>query len=576
MLRPEILSILPDALVELYLKAEADILADMARRIRGYNCYIPAAIHQMRVLEEMGMVREIVLRRLGKLTGQTEEELKQLMLEAGEASLRSDDEVYRRAGLNPPPLRASSALRDILQAGLDQTAGTFQNLTGTTANTAAQQFERALDRTWMQISMGGIDYNTAVANAIKDLAKDGIKAIRYPSGREDSLETAVRRAAVTGINQTMGKLQMARLEEMEWDLVETTAHAGARPSHAVWQGRIFSIRGSGNYPDFYQSTGYGTGAGLCGWNCSHSFRPWQEGMSRIYTPEMLEAYEKDTVSYNGEQIPRYEALQKQRTLERNVRRYKRENLLDGTPETAKKLKHWQSRLKDFTEQTGLKRQSGREMIPGFGKNRAAAGGKQNSVSSGAPVQLTPKQSIKPSPLLTQLPKRQRLEIEKELSVIPQKIRQLAETRISRIILNDNDIGSNYTPKTEEIILSLRRESGDVIHEYGHALEKALDLYHNQEFLAIRAKDLQSITADDIMIDMDRYTKTMVYIDHKKFVSRYQGMLYYPDELRDLEFPDSIRSMWEYFSEGFMYYFCNAKELKAKDPDLFNFIRRIMQ
>lgn len=371
MLRPEILSILPNALVELYLKAEADILADMARRIRGYNYYIPAAIHQTRVLEEMGMVRETVLRRLGKLTGQTEEELKQLMLEAGEASLRSDDEVYRRAGLNPPPLRASSALRDILQAGLDQTAGTFQNLTGTTANTAAQQFERALDRTWMQIPMGGIDYNTAVTNAIKDLAKDGIKAIRYPSGREDSLETAVRRAAVTGINQTMGKLQMTRLEEMEWDLVETTAHAGARPSHAVWQGRIFSIRGSGNYPDFYQSTGYGTGAGLCGWNCSHSFRPWQEGMSRIYTPEMLEAYEKDTVSYNGEQIPRYEALQKQRALERNVRRYKRENLLDGTPETAKKLKHWQSRLKDFTEQTGLKRQSGREMVPGFGKSQTA-------------------------------------------------------------------------------------------------------------------------------------------------------------------------------------------------------------
>ena len=306
------------------------------------------------------MVREEILARLKTLTGRADRELRQLMQEAGGVALKSDDAVYRRQGMNPPPVSASEDLQKILQAGYEKTSGTFRNLTLTTARTAAHQFEQALDRAYMQITLGGMDYNTAIRSTIKQLSAEGVWAIRYPTGRTDTIEVAVRRAVVTGVNQTALRLQDARADEMGADLVEVSAHAGARPSHAQWQGGIYSRSGkSRKYPDFVKTTGYGTGAGLGGWNCSHSFRPWFEGMSRTYDKALLKEYQAKDYEYNGVKMTEYEALQEQRRIERSIRRWKREqNALQAagldSSEASAKITEWNRRQKDFLEQTGLK------------------------------------------------------------------------------------------------------------------------------------------------------------------------------------------------------------------------------
>lgn len=360
MLKPEYLQRVPDGMIKLYAQAEADILADMARRISAYDYWIPAVGHQAKMLEEAGMVREEILARLKTLTGRTNRELRQLMQEAGGAALKSDDAVYRRQGMNPPPVSASEDLQKILQAGYEKTAGTFRNLTLTTARTAAHQFAQALDRAYMQITLGGMDSGTAIRNTIKQLSAEGVGAIRYPTGRTDTIEVAVRRAVVTGVNRTALRLQDARADEMGADLVEVSAHAGARPSHAQWQGGIYSRSGkSRKYPDFRKATGYGTGAGLGGWNCSHSFRPWFEGMSRTYDKALLKEYQAKDYEYNGVKMTEYEALQEQRKIERNIRRWKREqNALQAagldSSEASAKITEWNRRQKDFLEQTGLK------------------------------------------------------------------------------------------------------------------------------------------------------------------------------------------------------------------------------
>lgn len=360
MLKPEYLQNVPRRMLKLYAQVEADILCDMANRIVKYDFWIPAVEHQAKVLEEAGLVRADIINRLRLMTGKTEEELQSLMVEAGTAALKSDDEVYKRAGLNPPPVRASDRLQEVLQAGYDQTLGEFENLTRTTAQTATRQFEKALDRAYLQIAMGGMDQNMAIRSAIKDLAKKGIDAIEYPSGRTDTIEVAVRRATITGVNQMALKLQDARADEMNSDLVETSAHSGARPTHAEWQGQIFSRSGKHpKYPDFRKATGYGTATGLGGINCSHSFAPWFEGMSRTYSKELLEEYEAKNFEYNGEKMTEYEALQEQRKIERNIRRWKREqtalaSIGEDVSEASAKLKEWNMTHKDFLEQTGLK------------------------------------------------------------------------------------------------------------------------------------------------------------------------------------------------------------------------------
>lgn len=368
MLSPEYLEQLPLNMIALYSQAEQDILADMARRIAAYDYWIPAADYQYQKLIAMGNFHGYVMTALSARTGKTRAELEKLMQEAGSKVLSFDTGIYKKHGLSPPPLAVSIELQRILQAGLKQTNGLFQNLTRTTANTAAGQFEEALDRAYMQIISGAFDYNTAIRMAVKDLSKQGVGAVKYPNGHMDTIEVAVRRAVVTGVNQTCAKMRLSLADEMGCDLVEVTAHAGARPAHAVWQGGIYSRSGSSlKYPDFESVTGYGTGAGLCGWNCRHSFYPYFEGSPRAYTPELLKKYGEKNYRYHGRRMTEYEASQQQRYIERQIRRWKREQgamQAAGLPtsEAAAKVRQWQSTQRDFIRQTGLKRQYDREQI----------------------------------------------------------------------------------------------------------------------------------------------------------------------------------------------------------------------
>ena len=368
MLTPEYLEDLPEEILRLFYAAEQEILADMARRVSTYEYWIPAAEYQRQKLREAGVLQEDILKSLSGITGRSEAELKRLMQEAGTKALQSDTAVYEAAGMTVQNIADSEPLRAILNAGYKATAQTMRNICKTTAHTATMQFENALDLAWLKVQSGAFDTDSAVRAAIKELSERGIQSIRYPSGRTDSIEVAVRRAIVTGVNQTAGQLQEELADELGCDLVEVSAHAGARPEHAKWQGKIYSRSGNDpKYPDFKKSTGYGTGAGLCGWNCRHTFGPYIEGSPPVWSEEQLAELDAPKYEYGGKMLTEYEASQQQRHNERQIRRWKREEAamqaagLDSS-EAAAKVTEWQERQQEFLAQTWFKRQYGREQI----------------------------------------------------------------------------------------------------------------------------------------------------------------------------------------------------------------------
>lgn len=377
MLTPEQLDALPEAALELWRQVEEDILADMARRISRLGGLTDTAAWQAFRLEQTRLFRRDLVKRLSQTLGKSEAEIRRLLTAAGTQALAADDAIYRAAGLSPVPPNDSPALLNLLTAGARQTQGTFVNLTATTANTATGQFERALDRAWLQTASGAFDYQTAVRRCVSDLAASGLEAVHYPSGHVDTLEVAVRRAVITGVNQTAGRLQAARMEEMGCDLVEVTAHAGARPSHAEWQGKIFSRSGTHpKYPPFSR-TGYGTGAGLCGWNCRHNFYPFFEGLSEpVYTEARLNQLNARDIEYQGRKYTRYEINQMQRYRERRVRRWKRQFVMEeaaglDSTQSAVKLAHARTQLRQFANDTGGRVDSARVSVNGFGQSEAS-------------------------------------------------------------------------------------------------------------------------------------------------------------------------------------------------------------
>lgn len=376
MLTPEYLDSLPEPVLKLFRQVEGDILEDMARRISKMGAVTATADWQRWRLEQLGETREFIYYHLQRLTGKTQGELNALFQEAGGTALYYDDQIYRAFGLTPGKANENPELLQLLNAGARQTQQSFQNLTRTTANTATQQFERALDRAWLQVSSGAFSYQAAIRTAIKSLASTGMQAIQYPTGHVDTLEVAVRRAVLTGVGKTTGEICLAHAEEMGCDLMEITAHPGARPSHMVWQGKIVSLSGRKGYLS-KSDIGYGTGAGFKGWNCRHDWFPYFEGLSEsAYPREKLREYENQTVTYNGKTLSYYDATQQQRYLERQIRRWKREyKMMDAagqdTTQASMKLAKWRAAEKDFCKQTGLDRDGFRSQVEGFGRSEAS-------------------------------------------------------------------------------------------------------------------------------------------------------------------------------------------------------------
>ena len=394
MLTPEYLETMPDAMVALWQQVEDDILLDIARRIAQADeadLLTPSAIWQAWRYEQTRAVQQDVVNTLARYSGKNKDLIRQLLLDAGLQTLAADDAQYRAAGLSPSDVQTNAALNNLLDAGYRQTLGTWQNLTATTAGTVAGAFAQRMDRAWLQVSSGAFDYNTAIKRAVDDLA-DQMPGVTYPSGHRDTLEVAARRAILTGVNQTAAKLQLARAEEMGCEFVEVTAHEGARPEHALWQGKVYHIGGAILYEgiwyeDFETATGYGTGPGLCGWNCRHNFYPFFPGVSvRSYTQDKLDALNAREIGYNGRLYTWYEITQMQRELERRVRKYKRRYLAEqaagqDTTATAVRLRDARRALNDFIQATGGKVDGARTSVTGFGYPEGRQTNKQVKVQN---------------------------------------------------------------------------------------------------------------------------------------------------------------------------------------------------
>ena len=354
-----------------YESLELEIIEEIATRIAKVGYANTVVLNDIQIAQEMGILYQDIITLVAKYNNTSYEKVAEIFEEAGAKTLKFDDKIYTEAGLNPLPINQSPSMVQMLNATIEKTAGNLQNLVMTTANTAQTQFYNAMNRAYMEVSTGVKSYTKSILDAIDNISSQGAN-ITYPSGRNMSLESAVRMNIITGVNQTCGKLQELRADELGWDLMELTAHSGARPSHASWQGKIVSRSGQKGYLSL-DDIGYGTATGFKGVNCRHDWYPYLKGSTRTYTQEQLNEWQNEKVTYNGKEYSKYDATQLQRAMERRIRADKKELAgLQGILTSAKdnKLiedtrtefgrrsllyKTHQNELDDFIQQTSLRK-----------------------------------------------------------------------------------------------------------------------------------------------------------------------------------------------------------------------------
>ena len=361
---------------QLYTNLELDIIEEIAKRIANVGYANTVVINDLKIAQEMGFLYQDIVKLVAEYNSTTVEEVNRIFYEAGEKSLKFDDKIYRDAGLNPLPLQQSESIKQIMNATIEKTTGNLQNLCMTTASTSQTQFYNAINNAYMYTSTGVKSYTQAIIDEVKKIGQQGA-VIQYPSGAKRSIESAIRMNIITSVNQTMGTLQETRANELGWDLMELTAHGGARPSHASWQGKIVSLSGQRGYLS-KRDIGYGTATGFKGVNCRHDWYPYYKGSARTYTQKQLNAWENEKVEYNGNKISKYEASQTQRKMERQIRSDKKElaslqgilksnikdnKLIENTRTEFSRCsliyKTHQNELDDFIKQTSLKKDNTR-------------------------------------------------------------------------------------------------------------------------------------------------------------------------------------------------------------------------
>lgn len=323
MLSPEYLAECTSFLLGMMDLINEQLVADIAKRIVKTGALTESAQFEAEKLTQQNILYKDIVNGIFKVSGLTEAEIARVFEEANFENMESENLRAAIAGKTPIDHASNVAMGNLLSSHIRKTKGVVKNLTRTTASQGQNAFINAVNLANMQVSSGAFTYDFAIKNAIKHVAKSGL-TVQYPTGHIDKLDVAVRRAVLTGVNQSSAELNMLYCDEIGTDLVEVTAHSGARPSHADWQGGVYSLSGkSKGYGSFYDITGYGTGEGLCGWNCRHSFYAYYEGTERTYSKEYLDSLDSKTYEYGGETYTNYEAGQKQRSYERAIRAEKR-------------------------------------------------------------------------------------------------------------------------------------------------------------------------------------------------------------------------------------------------------------
>lgn len=329
-LTPNYLQRCSDGIEKIFWKLGTQILMDIAERIRAAGEMTATTEYLNQKLRQLGLQQKMINEMLAKALNTERSEIDKLMRDSTEQSTRRLFTTLEAAGYDTTGLE----FRDQILKMTNVLEGELTNLTRTTGQLGANVLANTYDQAYLQVSSGAYSFQEAVRMACEKLASQGLGTVEYPSGAHRSVEAAVRVAVRTSVNQNALQCEMDAINQLDINLVETSSHLGARPSHAVWQGKVFWLKTPDpRYQNFYEATGYGTGEGLGGYNCRHSFYPYFEELGE-------QTYEHIDETKNAKY---YEMEQKQRYLERQLRKWdRREHVLKAGGQNTTKAARWKS------------------------------------------------------------------------------------------------------------------------------------------------------------------------------------------------------------------------------------------
>lgn len=575
---------------------EDDLLQNIAEYLSEGRADIPTAQWKIRQLAALGKLDRENIRTIAEYSGIAADMEEIAMTRAALSAVKDMDDGFVKLvsdgiteGTDVPmeetALQAAAMYSKQAKDRLNKVNTVMRYFARATAaaavNKAAeivnkQQHLDTLNKAAGKVIMGAESRQTAVRQCIKEMSEKGIPAFVDAAGRQWSPEAYVNMDVRTTCSNVAHEAQFTRMNDYDIDLLEVDSHAGARPKCALDQGRIFSKSGKNRKYPAWKTSSYGEPDGILGINCGHHIYPHIEGVStQTYFP-----YDKE------ENDKLYKQKQEQRRLEREVRSAKREvSMLNaaGDKEGAKaakdRVKRRTAAYNEYREKTGLPRKADRLTVQGY-RTKAAEEKKllptlDNSGGNG--IMKSKGYDFLDGVLGSdKIPKEQSKSLDEIVSVIPKKHLDVIGKTVSEVEIVPNRGRCSYEPDSKKLILDPDKMNGSIIHEFGHVLADAYDLYNDKEFIDILSDGLNLDDSYDIKSFYFEDEKIWLYwLPNPKFISEYQGRVYVDIDNMSYSDPINPRTLTEYISVGFDTFFKDPELLKKKDLKLYNYLERMM-
>lgn len=358
------------------------LIEDIAKRVSEAGQLTGTASYLVWRAQNLGISQRKLKKELQKLLKVSQEEVEHLLTQAAETGYNFD--ISRFPTSHAIPFSANSNLQQVLDATVKQAQEDLSNITQTigfvgsdgVCRELTKAYQQACDFAFQKVSTGAQDYISAVREATKNLVEKGIRTIDYESGVHTSVEAATRRNIMGGLGLMQEQISEKNHDDLGCNGWEISAHAASAPDHEPYQGKQYTDE---EYTRLNNSLVRRIGT----LNCGHAAFPIILGVNLPqYTDGELEQLRRDNeegVVFEGKHYTMYKATQRQRKLERSIRKQKQRILADEALGDKDKLQNDQIRLvrlqdeyRRFSKSAGLRTQHARMEMSGFGPKQAKA------------------------------------------------------------------------------------------------------------------------------------------------------------------------------------------------------------
>ncbi|GAB5150031.1 phage minor capsid protein [Enterococcus faecalis] len=344
MITPHQLDLWSSNMSHLYQSLEGELIRIIAKRLKNGSGDI--LDWQREKLQELHLFNKETAKIISQVTGIAESEIERMFESTGQKIVKDLD---KELPYDPKPMPTD--LDNIMKAYHDQVWSDINNYVNQTllstnfgyGTVTTQMYNEIINKTVAAFNSGLFTFDEALERTIQSWAQKGIKSTFVDKGGHTwSLERYVRTVLKSTLGNTYDKLRKDRMSEYDVHTVLVTSHMGARKACSKIQGHVADLRESVSSNEKYKSiydpywgAEYGTAGGHRGINCNHLHIPFIPGINTNNQPK-IDAKENEKVA---------ELTKRQRQLERQVVKFKKNQMVSEALDHTDNAKQWKQKVR---------------------------------------------------------------------------------------------------------------------------------------------------------------------------------------------------------------------------------------